>query len=163
RLAAEWARQAHGEGALVLYGRCDEELGAPYQPFAEALRTLVPHLGSHRLRSVRGVEELARLVPELADIVSGLAGPSPADPDTERYLLFDAVARLLTAVAAELPILIVVDDLHWAAKPTLLLLRHLLRSGDGVRLQIVGTYRSTDLNRTHPLAGVLADLHRDGV
>lgn len=162
RLAAEWAQRAHDQGALVLHGRCDEELGAPYQPFAEALRVLVPHLGADRLVPVRGVEELARLVPELADLVPGLRTPSQADPDTERYLLFDSLARLVAAVSVERPLLIVVDDLHWAAKPTLLLLRHLLRSGDGTRLHIVGTYRSTDLVRTHPLAGVLADLHGDG-
>lgn len=162
RLAAEWARRAHDQGALVLYGRCDEELGAPYQPFAEALRFLAPHLGPDRLRPIRGIEELTRLVPELADLVPGLGAPSQADPDTERYLLFDALVRLLATVSSERPLLVVVDDLHWAAKPTLLLLRHLLRSGDGTRLQIVGTYRSTDLVRTHPLAGILTDLHRDG-
>ncbi len=58
--------------------------------------------------------------------------------------------------------MLVLDDLHWAAKPTLLLLRHLLRFGEHARVQIVGTYRSTDLDRSHPLAAMLADLHRDG-
>ncbi|MHB8463264.1 MAG: nuclear transport factor 2 family protein, partial [Acidimicrobiales bacterium] len=162
RLAGEAARRAHDQGALVLYGRCDEELGAPYQPFAEALRALVGCVGPRRLQSVRGVEELARLVPELADLVPGLAAPAQASPDTERYALFDAMVRLLTAVSQEMPVVVVVDDLHWAAKPTLLLLRHLLRSAEGARVLILGTYRHTDLDRTHPLAGTLADLHRDG-
>src|SRR6202044_360077 len=49
RLAGEWSRQAYEQGAVVLYGRCDEDLGAPYQPFAEALRSLVPCVGSSRL------------------------------------------------------------------------------------------------------------------
>jgi tetratricopeptide (TPR) repeat protein len=57
---------------------------------------------------------------------------------------------------------LILDDLHWAAKPTLLLLRHLLRFGEQARVQIVGTYRSTDLDRSHPLAAMLTDLHRDG-
>nr|WP_209923621.1 BTAD domain-containing putative transcriptional regulator [Mycolicibacterium lutetiense] len=162
RLAGEWSRQAYEQGAVVLYGRSDEDLGAPYQPFAEALRTLVPCVGTHRLRGMRGVEALLPLVPGLTDVLPDLAAPPHADPDTERYALFDAVVALLGVASADVPIVLVLDDLHWAAKPTLLLLRHLLRFGEHARVQIVGTYRSTDLDRSHPLAAMLADLHRDG-
>jgi DNA-binding SARP family transcriptional activator len=162
RLAGEWSRQAYEQGAVVLYGRCDEDLGAPYQPFAEALRSLVPCVGTSRLRGLRGVEALLPLVPGLVDEVPDLAAPTRADPDTERYALFDAVVALLEMASTEAPVVLVLDDLHWAAKPTLLLLRHLLRFGDRARVQIVGTYRSTDLDRSHPLAAMLADLHRDG-
>jgi DNA-binding SARP family transcriptional activator len=162
RLAGEWSRQAYEQGAVVLYGRCDEDLGAPYQPFAEALRSMVPCVGTSRLRGLRGVEALLPLVPGLVDEVPDLAAPTRADPDTERYALFDAVVALLEMASTEAPVVLVLDDLHWAAKPTLLLLRHLLRFGDRARLQIVGTYRSTDLDRSHPLAAMLADLHRDG-
>ena len=162
RLAGEWSRQAYEQGAVVLYGRCDEDLGAPYQPFAEALRSLVPCVGTSRLRGLRGVEALLPLVPGLVDDVPDLAAPTRADPDTERYALFDAVVALLELASTEAPVVLVLDDLHWAAKPTLLLLRHLLRFGDRARVQIVGTYRSTDLDRSHPLAAMLADLHRDG-
>lgn len=87
RLAGEWARQAYDLGALVIYGRCDEDLGAPYQPFAEALRSLVPCLGAGGLRGLRGVEALLTLVPGLTDVVPDLAAPTRADPDTERYAL----------------------------------------------------------------------------
>ncbi|WP_240562975.1 nuclear transport factor 2 family protein [Mycobacterium sp. IS-1264] len=162
RLAGEWSRQAYDQGALVIYGRCDEDLGAPYQPFAEALRSLVPCLGSGGLRGLRGVEALLALVPGLSDVLPDLAMPTRADPDTERYALFDAVVGLLGIASAGAPIILILDDLHWAAKPTLLLLRHLLRFGEHARVQIVGTYRSTDLDRSHPLAAMLADLHRDG-
>lgn len=161
RLAGEWSQRAYDQGAVVLYGRCDEDLGAPYQPFAEALRSLVPCMGADRLRGLRGVEALLPLVPGLTDVVPDLAPPSHADPDTERYALFDAVVALLEIASASAPALLILDDLHWAAKPTLLLLRHLLRFGDHARVQIVGTYRSTDLDRSHPLAAMLADLHRD--
>ena len=71
-------------------------------------------------------------------------------------------SRCLELASASAPVVLVLDDLHWAAKPTLLLLRHLLRFGEHARVQIVGTYRSTDLDRSHPLAAMLADLHRDG-
>lgn len=162
RLAGEWSRQAYELGAVVLYGRCDEDLGAPYQPFAEALRTLVPCLGTDRLRGLRGVEALLPLVPGLTDVLPDLAAPPRADADTERYALFDAVVALVGIAATSAPIVLILDDLHWAAKPTLLLLRHILRFGEHARVQIVGTYRSTDLDRAHPLAAMLADLHRDG-
>lgn len=162
RLAGEWSQRAYDLGAVVLYGRCDEDLGAPYQPFAEALRSLVPCMGDDRLRGLRGVEALLPLVPGLTDVVPDLAPPAHADPDTERYALFDAVVALLETASAGAPVLLILDDLHWAAKPTLLLLRHLLRFGEHARVQIVGTYRSTDLDRSHPLAAMLADLHRDG-
>ncbi|OBI40150.1 hypothetical protein A5707_10730 [Mycobacterium kyorinense] len=162
RLAGEWSRQAYQQGAVVLYGRCDEDLGAPYQPFAEALRSLMPCLGASRLRGLRGVEALLPLAPGLSDVIPDLATPTRADPDTERYALFDAVVALLQLTSTSAPVVLILDDLHWAAKPTLLLLRHLLRFGDQARVQIVGTYRSTDLDRSHPLAAMLADLHRDG-
>ncbi|WP_442387489.1 BTAD domain-containing putative transcriptional regulator [Mycobacterium sp.] len=160
RLAGEWSRQAYDQGALVIYGRCDEDLGAPYQPFAEALRALVPCLGTNRLRGLRGVEALLTLVPGLIDVLPDLAPPTRADPDTERYALFDAVVALLGVASTSAPVVLILDDLHWAAKPTLLLLRHLLRFGEQARVQIIGTYRSTDLDRSHPLAAMLADLHR---
>ena len=162
RLAGEWSRHAYEQGAVVLYGRCDEDLGAPYQPFAEALRSLIPCLGASRLRGLRGVEALLPLVPGLTDVLPDLAAPTRADPDTERYALFDAVVAVLGVASASAPVVLILDDLHWAAKPTLLLLRHLLRFGEHARVQIVGTYRSTDLDRSHPLAAMLADLHRDG-
>ena len=162
RLAGEWSTQAYAQEAVVLYGRCDEDLGAPYQPFAEALRSLVPCLGESRLRGLRGVEALLPLIPGLTDVLPDLAAPTRADPDTERYALFDAVVALLESASTSAPIVLILDDLHWAAKSTLLLLRHVLRFGERARLQIVGTYRSTDLDRSHPLAAMLADLHRDG-
>lgn len=162
RLAGEWSRRAYQQGAAVLYGRSDEDLGAPYQPFAEALRALAPCIGAQRLRGLRGVEALLPLVPGLTDVLPDLSAPPRADPDTERYALFDAVVALFELASASAPVVLILDDLHWAAKPTLLLLRHLLRFGDHTRVQVVATYRSTDLDRAHPLAAMLADLHRDG-
>src|SRR6185437_8941674 len=163
RLDGEWSRQAYDQGALVIYGRCDEDLGAPYQPFAEALRSLVPCLAAKGLRGLRGVESLLALVPGMTDVLPDLAAPTRADPDTERFALFDAVVALLALASAGAPVVVILDDLHWAAKPTLLLMRHLLRFGEHARVQIVGTYRSTDLDRSHPLAAMLADLHRSAV
>ncbi len=160
RLAAELGQTLHDEGALVLAGRCDEDLGVPYQPFVEALRHYAAH-ASH-LCLGRHAGELSRLVPELRGLVPGLPEPLSADPETERYRLFDAVAAWLADVSAETPVLLVLDDLHWAAKPTVLLLRHVLRSPGPMRLLVVATYRDTDIGRTDPLTDFLGDLHRLG-
>jgi len=160
RLSAEVAARAYADGGLVLYGRCDEDLAAPLQPFIEAVRDLAPALGAERLRAVRGIDELTRVAPELATLLGERPGRR-ADPDTERLALFDALTQLLVAAADELPTVLVLDDLHWAGKTTLSLLRHVLRGTKASRLLVVGTYRDTELARTHPLAETLADLRRD--
>ncbi len=162
RLAAELAGLVHADGAVVLAGRCDEDLGVPYQPFVEALRHYVSHSSGEGLGAGLGRHggELVRLVPEIATLLTGLPDPLRSDPETERYRLFDAVSAWLGALSAEAPVLLILDDLHWAAKPTLLLLRHVLRSPDPARLLLLGTYRDTELSRTHPLTELLADLRR---
>ena len=162
RLAAELAGKVHELGVTVLAGRCDEDLGVPYQPFVEALRHFVDHVPAEELagRLGRYGGELVRLVPE-AEGVPGLAPPLQSDPETERYRLFDAVAAWLAAASKDEPILLVLDDLQWSAGPTLLMLRHLIsRRTEATRLLVVGTYRDTELWHDHPLVEVLADLRR---
>ncbi len=160
RLAVELAGQIRESGGVVLAGRCDEDLGVPYQPFVEALRHYLSCAAEPRLGRYAG--DLARLLPELTDLVAGLPDPLRSDPETERYRLFDALAGWLSDVSAEAPVLLVLDDLHWAAKPTLLLLRHVLRSSGSLRLLVVGTYRDSEVGRGHPLSDLLAELRRDG-
>ena len=99
--------------------------------------------------------------PLLPQQIPAVDPPLKSDPETERYRLFDAVAAWLAALSTRTPVLLVLDDLHWAEKPTLLLLRHVVRSPEPLRLLVVGTYRDTDLDRSHPLGEVLADLRRD--
>ncbi|HZI39620.1 MAG TPA: AAA family ATPase, partial [Acidimicrobiia bacterium] len=160
RLAAELAIGVHEEGGIVLAGRCDEDLGVPYQPFVEALRHFMDHTPAEDLpeRLGRYGGELARLVPELEDFP--LPPPMRSDPQTEQYRLFDALAAWLHAVSAEEPVLFLLDDLQWAAKPTLLLLRHVVRSADTMRVLFLGTYRDTEVGHDHPLREVLVDLRR---
>ncbi|MGH8971717.1 MAG: ATP-binding protein [Acidimicrobiia bacterium] len=166
RLASEIGKRVHAEGDVVLAGRCDEDLGVPFQPFVEALRHFVDHVPDDELPGCLGrfAGELVRLVPDLAQRAPELPSPVEADPETERYRLFDAVAAWLAAACAERPLLLVLDDLQWAAKPTLLLLRHLLHPRRALRLLVLATYRDTELRHDHPLAAVLADMRRqDGV
>jgi DNA-binding SARP family transcriptional activator len=160
RLAAETARLARDRGAAVLYGRCDEDLAVPFQPFVEAVtQVALARPGADLLGRHGG--ELARLVPELPSLVPGLPAPLRADPETERYRLFDAVASWLASFSPAEGALLVVDDLHWADQSTLLLLRHLARSEEPMRVLIVATYRRAELPPAHPLIDVLADLSSD--
>ena len=147
----------------MLYGRCDEDLAAPLQPFIEVVRPLGAALGAQRLRGVRGIDEVARIVPELAELLPAGATEARSDPESERLALFDGVTQLVHEASRDAPVLLVLDDLHWAGKTTLSLLRHLLRGARGARLLVVGTYRDTELGRSHPLAATLADLRGDGV
>jgi predicted ATPase len=158
RLAAQLAGAVHDEGAVVLAGQCDEDVGVPYQPFVGALRHYVAHATEPRLGRYAG--ELPRLLPELAMSLPGLPEPLRSDPETEQYRLFDAVTAWLADVSSAEPVLLVLDDLHWAAKPTLLLLRHVLRSPEPLRLLLVVTYRDSEIGRHHPLTELLADLRR---
>ncbi|HEX2048848.1 MAG TPA: BTAD domain-containing putative transcriptional regulator [Acidimicrobiales bacterium] len=151
RLALELSRAAHAEGGRVLVGHCDEELAVPYQPFAEALARVFPALSpEERDACVSGRGgELVRLVPELADLVDDLPRPASSDPETERYRLFEAVSRTFAALSRRAPVVLVLDDLHWAATPTILLLRHLVLRAEPMPLLVVGTYRDTE--RAGPL------------
>ena len=87
--------------------------------------------------------------------------PRETDPDTERYLLWGAVRRPAREASQQEPLVLICDDLHWADKPTLLLLKHVVTEGQAARILIIGTYRESDLARGHPLTETLADLHRE--
>jgi class 3 adenylate cyclase/tetratricopeptide (TPR) repeat protein len=165
RLAAELARRVHRAGALVLYGHSDDELNVPYQPFVEALRHFVAHAPGFDVRGHLGrhAGDLIRLAPDIGERVSGLPPPLKSDAETERFRLFEAVASWLGAASRDEPILLVLDDLHWAERASVLLLRHLVRAAPPARVLVVGTYRDTELGRTHPLADALADLRRGGM
>ena len=162
RLAGELARSVHESGGSVLYGRCQEDLGVPYEPFVEALTFFCEHTPPADLRSRLGryPGELVRLLPDLGDLVPGLDPPLQSEPETEQYRLFQAVASWLAAAAEASGLLFVVDDLHWAPPPTLRLLAHVLGATAATRLLLVGTFRDTEVGRDQPLTPVLADLRR---
>ncbi len=138
--------------------------GAPYQPFVEALDWYTAHAtAAPTLGRLPG--ELTRLLPDLANRVPGLAAPMASDPGSEEHRLFEATTSWLIDLAnreASPGLVLVLDDLHWATKPTLLLTLHLLRaaSEQQAQLLVVVTYRDTDIDRAHPLSGILADLRR---
>jgi len=160
-MASVFARSAHADGSVVLYGRCDEDLGIPYQPWAEAVAYLFDHGSPGLLDEVVAAHgaDLARLGPGLAHLAAGAGGGS-ADPETARYLLFGAVLRILGAAGANRPVVVVLDDLQWADAQTLQLLRFLVGSDRPLQVVLVATFRESDLTADHPLSEVLAWLHR---
>ena len=167
RTAQELAARAAVRGALVLWGRCYEEAGAPpYWPWVQVVRA---YLGERDVEALRaalgsGAPHVAEIVPELRqrlpDIEPAL---NPADPDQARFRLFDAVAAFLKSASHTQPLVVVLDNLHWADKPSLLLLEFLARETGGSRLAVVGTYRDMEVERRHPLADTLGELTREGL
>jgi DNA-binding CsgD family transcriptional regulator/tetratricopeptide (TPR) repeat protein len=161
RLVREFAAEAADDGALVLYGACDAEVRTPYGPFVEALDQLARDTEPDELRAALGGGggELTRLLPELGTRVGALAPAGDADPDTERHRLHTAVAELFAGITRRRPTLLVLEDVHWADAPTLLLLRHLARAGSA-RILLLATFRDTEADVPEALSESLADLRR---
>ncbi|MBV9801914.1 MAG: AAA family ATPase [Solirubrobacterales bacterium] len=161
-LTADVARRVHGAGAIVLAGRSPRETVVPYQPILEALRHWALNAPARDLSSTAREygSELSRLIPELRRRAPDLPPPPADEPETERYRLFEAVVGLVTELSRSAPVLLVLDDLQWADRPTLLLLRHLARATSPARVLILGAYRSTE-RRGDTFTNALAELRRD--
>ncbi len=162
RLVREFAREATEADVLVLTGACDAMVRTPYRPFVEALDQLVRVTDPGVLRADLGSAggELTRILPDLAARLGGLPDPVGADPDTERHRLHTAVTDLLAGACSRRPVVLVIEDGHWADGPTLQLLRHLARSVPDARLLVLATFRDTDADVPAELADALADLRR---
>ena len=169
RLAAELADSARAAGFAVLLGRCDNDLKLPFKPFVEVLGQLLSSTAHDRLQAhVREHEAiLARLLPPLA-VGLGTAASEPAtlglhsaEMNGLQYALFAAVAGLLQEAGDAQALMLVLEDLHWADRSSLLLLKHLLTTPTQPRLMVLGTYRSSELGPGHPLQDLVADLHRE--
>ncbi len=160
RLVAEVTRMATEQGFTVLSGHC-AELGesVPYLPLADALRGApqAPAASRTDLRDALAARPLlGRLLPE-----SGMAAPAGGDESgVARQQMLGAVLGLLAELAAAAPVLLVLEDLHWADASTRDLLTFLSRVLRTERVAIIGTYRTDDLHRRHPLRPVLAELQR---
>lgn len=161
RLAQELAYRVGGSDGIVLGGRCDEDVTAPFQAFAAALDWYVKQLQANEAKARLGAHpgDLIRLVPDLAERLVDLPPPLQDEPGSERLRLFQAVESWLADGGSDRSRLLVLDDLHWADKPTLLMLRHLI-TNPVAGLMVLCTYRDTDVDRSHPLSAMLADFRR---
>jgi DNA-binding NarL/FixJ family response regulator len=152
RLVAEAMQIAGADGFTVLCGQC-AEIGdsVPYLPFADAFRTAPPHIE----KAIKSRPVLSRLLPD------GDGQAQEADwAGLTRQQMFGAVLSLLSELAADSPVLLVIEDLHWADATTRHLVTFLARMLHRERVAIIGTYRTDDLHRRHPLRGVIAELLR---
>src|SRR5271165_579986 len=166
RCAEALAESAEDQGALVLWGRCREEAGAPpYWPWVQILRSYVDasSLDEVRLNMGAAVKDIAALVPELLDSsqATDLTRDGVTDSSPARFRTFDAIRQFFHQAAQQVPIILVLDDLHWADAPSLSLLEFLSEELLRVRLLIVGTYRDADAARKTPLLSTLGALSRD--
>src|SRR5262249_21084255 len=132
--------------------------------WVQAIRSYVRDTDPERLRSElgTGAAEIADVVADVRDRLSDL-GFSPAidDPQMARFHLFDSIAAFLNSASRRQPLVLVLDDLHWADEGSLRLLEFVARELAGARLVLIGTYRDVELSRRHPLSQTLAELTRE--
>ncbi|MEO6397265.1 MAG: protein kinase [Tepidiformaceae bacterium] len=166
RTSKEIETYARMRGAQVLVGKTHESAGMPpYWPWVEVGRSwseqnnrdftlLQPTLGT-------AAPELSRIFPELR-VQPNFVAPEPiTDPESAQFRLFDAYTTFVRAMAEHTLLLIVLDDLHWADRPTLMLLQHMARTLARMRVLVIGTYRDTDVVRASALSETLANLNRE--
>jgi DNA-binding SARP family transcriptional activator len=164
-LADEVATLARDEGLHVLRGRCWEAGGAPaFWPWVQVLRSCVRNVEPERLRRYVGAggPELVELLPELREVLGDVPEPAARDPEALRFRVFDAVAATLCTIAdRDRPVVIILDDLHAADEPSLLLTSFLARAIDGSRVMLLGAFRDTELRKDDALARVVGELTRE--
>jgi class 3 adenylate cyclase len=146
-----------------VWGRCYEGDVVPYWPFVEAFREYVKERADEALR-----EELGQGAPEMMQLVSEIQARFPdiveaprLEGEAERIRLFESVKTFVQNASAAQPLVLFLDDIHWADKPSLLLMQYLARNVTRDRLMMVGTYRDVELDRTHPLSEVVGALRSD--
>lgn len=163
RLAEELSARARHQGDLVLWGRCYEGDGAPaYWPWLQILRDYTQARAPDIARTELGASaaDLVALVPELHQCLPEIQPATPIDGAQARFRLFDSLASALVRIAAAQPLVLVLDDLHWADAPSLLLLRHIAGALASTRMLLVGSYRQSDIDEHHPLTELIASLAR---
>ncbi|MFQ5512056.1 MAG: protein kinase, partial [Candidatus Krumholzibacteriia bacterium] len=164
RTSEELATYAKMRGAQVLLGRCYEGEGAPaFWPWVQIIREHVYAREEDALRSEMGsgAPVIAQMVSDVGDRLPGLPAPPELEPEQARFRLFDSVTSFLRNAGRQQPLVLILDDLHWADKPSLLLLQFLARTLPDIRVLVLGTYRDVELDRRHPLAELLSDLRRE--
>jgi predicted ATPase/DNA-binding SARP family transcriptional activator len=171
RLAAELSRQAEKEGARVLSGSTTFAEPMPYQATVQALDSALPLLAAMDIGPV-WLAAVSVLLPRFAlrrgRVAGSDAAPSGAkalsphlDPERERTRLFEAIARCLEGLAQPRPVLLVLEDLHWAGAATAALLEFLARRAANHSLLILVTYREEETSRSHPLRDLRRRLQRE--
>jgi tetratricopeptide (TPR) repeat protein len=164
RLADEFTAVARDRGAHVFWGRCWEAGGAPpYWPWVQILRAYVRTRDPDQIRGEigPGAVDVAQILPELRQMFPELPEPPPVDPESARFQLFDSTATFVANASGAEPLVFVLEDLHAADEPSLLLLRFVSAQISGARILVIGTYRDVELTPSHPLTAAAAEVGRD--
>jgi tetratricopeptide (TPR) repeat protein len=165
RTALELATYAGLRRAQVLWGRCYETQGMPpYWPWVQAIGSYVRERDPDELRAEMGMgaADIAEVVSDVKQRLPGLQ-PSPPldDPEAARFRLFDSITAFLKSASNAQPLVLTLDDLHWADESSLMLLQFVAGEIGSSRLLLLGTYRDVELSRRHPLARTLGELTRE--
>ena len=162
RLSEELLADARELGMLTFTGHCYEEGTAPFTPFVEILEQMVRELPANVLREALGdaAPDVVRLVPEIHRVAGDIPPPAELTPEQQRRVLFNAVLDLFRRLGARQPVVLLLDDLHWADEATLGLLQHLTPHLSGLQLLAVGTYRDVELDVGKPFEKAMAALVR---
>ncbi|HEY8122261.1 MAG TPA: AAA family ATPase, partial [Myxococcota bacterium] len=164
RTAEELAARARERGASVALARCFEGEGAPaLWPWRLLLRELQAASDPAAFRAALGADAdaLARIAPELRERGAPEAQAQATEGEQARFRMFDALASFLRRLARSAPLVLVLDDLHWADEASLLALGFVVSELRGARVLLVGTYRDVEVRRAHPLASTLGALARE--
>ncbi len=165
RLAAELGDHASRRGARVLWGRCWEGEGAPpYWPWVQLLRSYLREADPETIAQElgAGAPYVAQIVPEVRERLPALPPPATSlDGEHARFYLFDAIARFLKQAAQTRPLLLILDDLHWADRASLLLLQFVAHELHDAPILVLGTYREAEARQAAEVMEVLAAVARD--
>jgi len=157
-LASTFAEEAKGESTWVVYGQCHETLGSPpFWPWLQILRNLQLADDSLGLSPAAIFEDLAATDKKQQGRSSSLL---TSDIGSEQFLLFSKIANVLAQYSTENTLILVIDDMHWADKSSLLLLNHICRRLSQQAILIIGTYRDIEITRKHPLFESLGEISR---
>jgi len=165
RTAEEFAAYAHSCNVRVLVGRCHEGEGAPpFWPWVQIIRS---YMADHDPATVRralgpGAATIAQVIPDVYECLPALPVPPPLESQPARFRFFDSFMAFLKREARTQPLVLILDDLHWADRPSLLLLQFLARELNDARLFILGTCRDVGMDPVHPLTQTLGELARVG-
>lgn len=163
RLAEDVGAEAAAQGALVLTGHCVEaESAAPYAPFVELLEQTARFVDPARFRTALGDDaaQVAKIYPDLRKQFADIPSPIELPDEQERRYLFNSVRDYLERACRLHPLVLVLDDLHWADEATLALLRHVAERLRGLPILVLGTYRDVGLDITPAFASTLEDILR---
>ncbi|MEK6285150.1 MAG: protein kinase [Acidobacteriota bacterium] len=166
RMTEQLATYARLCNAQVLTGSCYEGEGAPaFWPWLQIVRSYAHELEPEKLLSIMGpgAADIAQVVSEIRERLPDLPAPPTLEPEQARFRLFDSVTTFLKNASKLQPLVIILDDLHWADKPSLLLLQFLARELKDSCMLVIGTYRDMELGRQHPLSQTLGELSRQGL